>query len=116
MLDPDDHPAAVDIGGFEAHCLGCAQSRGVGGRQRRARLQARNRFEKPHGLIGTQHNRQLARLAGVGNTFRDLAVAGRHAEEEPKRADGLIQRRPGNPLRHEMNLKSSDIPQAEPLW
>jgi len=45
LLDPQDHPDAVDIADLEAYRLGHAQPRGVGRRQRGARLQTRNRLE-----------------------------------------------------------------------
>jgi hypothetical protein len=41
-------------------------------------------FKKPDHLVGTQHHRQLARLPRIRDPFRGLAVAERHAIEEPQ--------------------------------
>ena len=75
VLDPDHHPAAVDVADLQADRLGGAQPRRIGRRQRGAGLQARHRLEKAHHLVGAQHHRQLARLAGIGDALRDLAMA-----------------------------------------
>ena len=63
LLDPDDHPAAVDVGDLQADHLRHAQSGGIGRRQRGAALQAWNRFQEAHDLVGAQHHRQLAAAA-----------------------------------------------------
>lgn len=67
VTDLNHHALAVDVGDLQAHRLRGAQSRGIGGRQRHARLQRRHRFEKPRDLIGAQDRRQLARRARIGN-------------------------------------------------
>jgi hypothetical protein len=94
MLDPDHHPATIDIGDLEADRLGRSQPRCIGCRQRGPRLQARHRLEKPHHLVGVQHHRQLVRLSCIRDPFRDLAMPERHAIEKPQRADRLVQARP----------------------
>jgi hypothetical protein len=113
VLDADDHSAAVDIGYLEAHRLGGAQSRRVGCGQCGARLQARHRFQKADHLGGVQHDRQLARLPSVGNPLRDRLEPQRHAVEEPQRADRLVQRRPRDALRHQLDLERADVLEAE---
>jgi hypothetical protein len=110
VLDPGDHPDAVDIGDLQANRFGRPQPRRVGRRQCGTGLQARNRLEKAHHLVGVQHYRQLARLPRVRDALRDLAVPECHAVKEPQRTDRLVQRRPRNAGRHQMNLKGADIP------
>jgi hypothetical protein len=94
LLDPDNHPATVNIGDLEAHRLAGAQSRCVGGRQRSTRLQARRRLEKSYDLVGVQHHGQLMRLSSIGDPFWDRIEAQRDPIEEPQGADRLVQRRP----------------------
>jgi hypothetical protein len=65
VLDPNDHPDAVNISDLQANRFGRVQPGRVRGRQRGTGLQARNRLEKAHHLVGVQHHRQLARLARV---------------------------------------------------
>ncbi len=115
VLDPDYHPAAVDIADFEPDRLRGAQPGGISGGQRSPGLQARHRFEKTHHLIGAQHDRQLARLAGVRDAFRDLGLPEGDAVEEPQRANRLIERRPGDAVRHQMDLKGTHIFEVQPL-
>ena len=115
-FDPDDHAGAVDVGDLQARHLGDAPSRGVGRRQRHARLKARNGFEKANDLIAAQHSRQLARRAGVGDPFRDRVLAERDAVKEAQRADDLIERSPGNARGRQMHLKGADILQSQLIW
>jgi len=81
------------------------QSRGIGRRQRHARLEAGDRFEETNDLLAAEHRRQLARLAGVGDPLWDRLAAERHAIEEAQRTDDLVERRPGDPRGRQMNLK-----------
>jgi len=115
VLDPDDHPDAVDIGVLQASRFRRPQPRRVGRCKRGTGLQARHRFEKAHDFVGVQHHRQLARLARVGDALRDLAMAERHAIKEPQRTDRLVQRRPRNAGRHQMDLEGTDIFQTQPV-
>jgi len=113
VLDPDDHPDAVDIGDLQANRFGRPQPRRVGRRQRGTGLQARHRFEKAHHLVGVQPHRQLPRLPRVGDPFRDLAVPEPNAVKEPQRTDRLVQRRPRNAGRHQMDLEGTHIFQVQ---
>ncbi len=115
VLDTDHHPHAVDVGDLQTHRLRRPQSRSIGRCQRDAGLQAWHRFENAHHLVGVQDHRQLAGLARVGNTLRDLAAPKRDAVKEPQRADRLVQRRPRNAGRHQMDLKGADVLQAKPV-
>ena len=116
VLDSDDHPAAVDVGHLEAHCLRGAQSRRIGRGQCGPRLQARHRLKKAHHLVGVQHNGQLARFAGIGDPLRYRLEPQRHAIEEPQRADRLVPRRPRNALRHQLDLEGAYVFQSEAIW
>ncbi|GAC1340118.1 MAG: hypothetical protein NVSMB26_28110 [Beijerinckiaceae bacterium] len=113
LLDPDDHPATVDIANLEAHRLGGAQSGGVGRGQCAPRLQARHRLEKAHHFVGVQHHRQLVRFPSIGDPLRDRVEPQRHAVEEPQRADRLVQRRPRDALCHQLDLEGADVLKAE---
>jgi hypothetical protein len=86
MLDLDDHPAAVDVTDFEAYRLGCTESGCVGGRQRRAGLQARDCLEKPR-WRSAQPAACVAR--GRRDRFRNLAVAERDLKEKSRSQVGL---------------------------
>jgi hypothetical protein len=57
MLDPDEHPAAVEGADREAYNLADAQARSIGRRQRRPVAQAGDRLQKLHNLVGAQHHR-----------------------------------------------------------
>jgi hypothetical protein len=115
VLDADHHPAAVDVGDPETGDLRHAQPGRVGGRQRRARLQARHGLEEPHHLIGAQHHRQTPRLAGVGDPLGDLRHPDRDAIEEPQRRHRLVQARPGHALRREVDLIGANVLQRQRL-
>ena len=60
--------------------------------------ESRDRLENPYDLVGAQHNRQLARRAGVGDPLRNLAVAKPDPREKSQGTDGLSERRPGIPF------------------
>ena len=115
VLDPDHHPPAVDVADLQADHLGGAQPRRIGRRQRGARLQAWHCLEKPHHLIGTQHHRQLARLPRIRDPLGNLVMAKRDAIEEPQSADRLVQSRPRDPARHQVDLERPHVLQAEPV-
>lgn len=115
VLDPDHHPHAVDVADLQADRLGRPQTRRRGRRQRGTGLQARHRLEKAHHFIGVQHHRQLARRARIGDALRDLTVPECDAVEEPQGTDRLVQRRPRNAGRHQMNLKGADVLQTKPV-
>ena len=57
LLDPDHHPAAVNVGHLDPSRLGSTQAGRVGRGQRSAGFQARHCFEKGHDLVGAQHHR-----------------------------------------------------------
>src|SRR5438552_4713602 len=52
----------------------------------------------------------------MGDALRHDGLAERHAIEEPQRADDLVQCRPRDPRRNQMNLEGVDIFQAEMIW
>ena len=89
---------------------GCARFHA--GRRRGAAFEARDCLQEAHNLVGAQHDRHLALLTRIGDAFRHRGLAERHALEEPQRADNLVQRRPRDPRRNQMNLEGVDIFQA----
>ena len=115
LLDADNHAAAVDIGHLDAGSLGGAQARRIRCGQRGTGLEARHRLKEAHDLVGPQHHRQFARRAGIRDTLRQVGLLERDAIQEPKRAHGLVQRRPQYPASNEVNLEGADILQAKPL-
>jgi hypothetical protein len=70
---------------------------------------------EPHNLVGAQHHRQLARLAGVGDPLRNLAMTECDAIEEPQGADRLVQGWPRDPGRDQVYLECAHILQAQPV-
>jgi len=115
MFDPHHHALVVDIADLQRRHFGNPQSRCIGRRQRNARLQARNRLQEPHHLVGAEHHGKLAQFAGVSDPLRDRRFAERHAVEEAQGTDGLVQRRPRDALRSQMHLIGPNILQAEPI-
>ena len=61
--------------------------------QRGTGLEARHRLQEAHHLVGPQHHGQFARRAGIRDPLRQVCLLERYAIEEPKGADGLVQRR-----------------------
>lgn len=47
--------------------------------------------------------------------LRDCVPAERYAIQEPECADDLVQSRPGDAPRHEVNLEGMDIVKAQPI-
>src|SRR5437870_5586850 len=94
MRDLDQHAAAIDRAHLKTRDLAHAQASAIGRSQRRPVAQARNRFEKPHDLLGAEHHRQFLRLATADNALKGFALAERDAVEEPQRAGRLVDVRP----------------------
>src|SRR3546814_533421 len=78
-------------------------------------LQTRHRLQEANHLVSTQHHRQLARLAGIGDPLRDLTMAERHAIKEPEGADRLVQPGPRGARRDQMHLERTYVLQTEPV-
>jgi hypothetical protein len=115
LLDPDHHSLAVDVGDLEKNDFQHAQSGGINRGQRGAAFEARDRLQEADDLVSTQLDRQLARLPRIGDALRQGVLTERHAIEEPQRADDLVQRRPRDPRRNQMNLEGVDIFQAKTI-
>ena len=75
---------------LERHDLGDAQSGAVGRAQRGLVLRTRRRLEQSRDLLGTQHQRQFARLADERETAGEIGPVQRHGEEEAQRRDGAV--------------------------
>ena len=113
VADLDQLTITVDISDLQADRLRRAKSGGISGRQCGARLERRHGFQEPDHLFGAQNIRQLARCPGVGDPLRNLGAVERDTVEEAQRTHCLVQRRPGNTLRYEINLKRPHVLQAE---
>jgi len=113
VLDPDHHPAAVNVGDLEHHHFRHAQAGRVNRGERRAALQARDCLQKAHHLVGAQHHRQLLRLARVSDALRNRRLAERHPVEKAQRADDLVQRSPRDPVGNQVNLEGMDLLKAQ---
>jgi hypothetical protein len=115
LFDADDHAAAVDVANLEARRFGGAQPGRIRRGQRGPRLQARHRLQEAHDLVGAEHHRQLLRLSRIRNALRQLRLPERHAVEETKGANGLVQRRPRYSASDQMHLESADVLQIQLL-
>jgi hypothetical protein len=73
----------------------------------------RYRFEKLNHFVGAENDRQLAWLPRVANALRDECFVEYDAIEEPQSADGLVQGRPGNARRYEMNPEGATVVQLQ---
>jgi hypothetical protein len=78
-------------------------------------LQAGNRLEEPHDLLGAQHHRQRLRLARSDNAFGGIAPAQGDAVEEAQRAHGLVDVRPRPLLRDQVQLVGPHVLRAQPI-
>ena len=115
MTNLDQHAIAINIRDPQADGFRGAQPRGISGRQGRAGLQRRDRLKETHDLVGAQDRRQLAGRARIGNPFGDLCPVQRNAVEEAQRTNRLVQRRPGNALRYQIDLEGADVLQSQPI-
>ena len=66
-------------------------------------------------LVRTQDRGQLARRSRIGDPLRNLRAIQRHTIKEAQRTHRLVDSRPGNPLRNEIDLKRADVFEPEPL-
>ena len=107
LLHAQHPPAAVDLGQLQ---LGR-----IGGAQRRAAVQAGHRFEDADHLVGAQHHRPRARLARTGNALRQVRPSRRHPVEDTQRADGLVERRPGDAAADQMHLIGTHVFESQPV-
>src|SRR3954470_16084187 len=78
-------------------------------------FQPRDRLEETHHLVGTEHDRQLARLARMRDPLRQVGLAQRDPVEKAQGTDGLVERRPGHAASHQMHLESANILKIKPI-
>lgn len=115
MRDPNDHAFAVDVAHLEGDHLGQPQTRRIGRGQRHAGLEPGNGFKEAHHFFAAEHHRQPPRRAGIGDHSYDLAAPERDLIKETQRAHDLVQARPGNALRRQVNLIRTHLFGAEPI-
>src|SRR3954454_16462076 len=78
-------------------------------------FQPRDRLEETHHLVGTEHDRQLARLARMRDPLRQVGLAQRDPVEKAQGTDGLAERRQGHAASHQMHLESANILKIKPI-
>ncbi len=83
--------------------------------QRGTGLDAWYRLQEAHHLISSQYPGQVARRLRIRYPLRQVRLLERHAVEEPKGADRLIQLRPRYAASDQMNLEGAHLLQAKPL-
>jgi hypothetical protein len=70
------------------------EPRRIGRRQRRLAVPARYGLEKPHDLVGAEHDRKLTRLTCIRDALGNLSFAECDAVEEAQSANNLVETRP----------------------
>ena len=109
LLDPDDHPVAIDIGELERYDLRGSQAGGVSQAQQRLVLDVCRRGEQPTDLFRAQNNGQAARLAGRDDLLGKIAALQRDLEEESQGSGTDIDGRYRRPDRRQPQLIAMDI-------
>ena len=93
LLDADDHPLAVDVGGLQMNRFRDAQAGGIAGGQDGAMLEVGDAAEELQDFLGTEDDGQLLRLLGSGMTSSSAqSLLERHLVEETQRRDGDVDR------------------------
>jgi hypothetical protein len=116
LADDSEHALVqVDLTDLKIDELRHAQASGIDGCQRGAALEAWDCLQEAHDLVGAQHDRQLARLACIADALRNGILAECHTVEKAQRTHDLIERRPGYPDRHQVDLEGADILQLETI-
>jgi hypothetical protein len=113
--DPNHHALAVDVAHLKGDDFGQPQACRIGRGQRRASFEPGNRFEETHHFLAAEHHRQPARRARIGDQLHDLAALEGDPVKETQRAHGLVQARPRNALRRQVDLIRTDLFGTEPI-
>ena len=85
LLDPDQHPLAVDVVGLEVRHLRHAQAGAIGDAERRPVLDARCRFQEPRHLVDAEHVGQLPGTRRQHELARQVGPLEGHREQETQR-------------------------------
>jgi hypothetical protein len=75
-------------------------------------FELRHCIEQSRHLLRTEHDRQLAGLVDERGVLDDVGAPERDPEEKPQRGHGVIENRDVRAVRHQMQLKASDILEA----
>jgi hypothetical protein len=116
LIDPDQHPGAVDIADLERDDLGGAQASAVGDAQGRLVFEAWSRRQQPGHLFRAQHHRQPSGIAGEHDVFRDVAPSQRDLEEEAQRRHGGVHAGNAKAAGREAELITADVVHARLVW
>ena len=117
VVDVDEHPFAVDVGGLQRAGLGDPQPGAVRGHQDRAVLERGNLAEESFHLLASQDIRQGLRLLRPRNVGDHLRPAQRRPVEELDRGDvHVVGRRAELPLVHEVQQELADLWLTELRW
>src|SRR5262249_1432526 len=111
----NDHTRAVDVVRAQAYDLAGTQTGGISGRERHTIPAALHRLEKSGDLLRAQDHRQRFGPARIGDALGKGLASQRDAKEEAQRGDDLVECRPGNPPRHQVDLVGTNILEAETI-
>jgi len=114
LIDPKHHALAVDVGDLQVRGLGYPQPRCIGRHQNGPMLQAVDRLEEVHHLLGAEDHRQLERLLGHRDLVRRPGPLERHLVQEAQGRDGNADAaRRELAVFDEMNLVLADLLRAQ---
>src|SRR5271166_1201338 len=71
LIDPDDHPLAIDSAGLQTNSFRYTQASSVTGGQDYALFSTRNASEEMYDFLRTQNDRQFLRLPGKRKHIRE---------------------------------------------
>src|SRR5262249_36940046 len=106
---------AVDVVRAQAYDLAGTQTGGISGRERHTIPAALHRLEKSGDLLRAQDHRKRFGPARIGDALGKVLASQRDAKEEAQRGDDLVECRPGNPPRHQVDLVGTNILEAETI-
>src|SRR5262249_58666630 len=115
VRDVSDYTRAAGVGRAQAYDLGGTRTGGMSGRERDTSPAALRRLEKSGDLLRAQDHRQRLGPARIGDALRQVLASQRDAKEEAQRGDDLVECRPGNPPRHQVDLVGTNILEAETI-
>ena len=106
----------VDVVDSQGHDLGDPQTRGVGGHEDGAVLEAADGREETGHLLEAEDDGELLGLLGAGDVDQDPLPAEGDLVEEPQPGDGLVEAAPADVLVvDEMEEVGTDLIAAQDL-
>jgi hypothetical protein len=108
-LDDDQHAPAVDVAHLERRHLGHAQAGTIGHRERGPVLEAGRGRDQARGLVGAEHDRELARVAEPDQLAGQIRPVERVVEEEAQGRHGAVHGRCIHALLGLPDLEPADV-------